>query len=289
MSRDEHIGQVVGDPRAILERLLNRELSRLGDRRTELAEMRSALSQLAAPAATAGSLLERQPPWEPMSEGMTAPLIQHLAMSTQGLIRSCVVALDAGPGLDEGLIREGQDRIRRGLRQRTLYPLSAVETPAGQRWLRAWGEAGEEQRVLTNPPTDFVVFGDHAAMAVIDWGEADSGYVLVRHPMLIAAFTALFDALFELALPVPEQGGATDEDRKLLGLLALGIKDEAIARYFGWSLRTVRRRIARLMDRQGLQTRFQLGAAAGRDDLVVVGPHRLARADVQPFVRDAPR
>ena len=46
-------------------------------------------------------------------------------------------------------------------------------------------------------------------------------------------------------------------------LLGLGLKDESIARYLGCSLRTVRRRVAALMDRHGVQTRFQLGRGGG--------------------------
>ncbi len=64
-------------------------------------------------------------------------------------------------------------------------------------------------------------------------------------------------------------------------LLALGMKDEAIARYLGWGLRTVRRRVARLMEEHGVDTRFQLGAAvtaAGK-----VGPQR--RPTARPAAR----
>ena len=41
----------------------------------------------------------------------------------------------------------------------------------------------------------------------------------------------------------------------------MGLKDEAIARFLGLGLRTVRRRIAALMSLHGVDTRFQLGAA----------------------------
>ena len=41
----------------------------------------------------------------------------------------------------------------------------------------------------------------------------------------------------------------------------MGLKDEAIARFLGVGLRTVRRRIAALMSIHGVDTRFQLGAA----------------------------
>jgi len=71
--------------------------------------------------------------------------------------------------------------------------------------------------------------------------------------------------MWAMASPVPmRRTSDVAEDDHLLALLSRGFKDEAIARYLGWSLRTVRRRVARLMDELGAKTRFQLGAEAVR-------------------------
>jgi DNA-binding NarL/FixJ family response regulator len=48
----------------------------------------------------------------------------------------------------------------------------------------------------------------------------------------------------------------------------LGAKDETIARQLGVSLRTVRRRVAELMDELGASTRFQAGMEAVRRGLL---------------------
>ena len=85
--------------------------------------------------------------------------------------------------------------------------------------------------------------------------------------MIVQAFIQLFDRTFERALPIPADD-ESDVDAALLRLLAVGLKDEAIGRYLGCSLRTVRRRIAALMARHGAQTRFQLGAAVAASGLV---------------------
>nr|WP_284716815.1 LuxR C-terminal-related transcriptional regulator [Streptomyces sp. G1] len=50
----------------------------------------------------------------------------------------------------------------------------------------------------------------------------------------------------------------------LLALLVSGLKDEAIARQLGWSVRTMRRRMSRLHDQLGAANRFQAGAVAAR-------------------------
>ena len=71
----------------------------------------------------------------------------------------------------------------------------------------------------------------------------------------------------EIEVPV---GGSDDA---LIRMLALGAKDEMIARTLHIGLRTVRRRIAALMDQYGVATRFQLGAALERDGRMA-GPAR---------------
>jgi DNA-binding NarL/FixJ family response regulator len=81
----------------------------------------------------------------------------------------------------------------------------------------------------------------------------------------------MFDYAWDLAQPMPGARRDISQDRQLLILLASGFKDEAIARYLGWGLRTVRRRVAKLMDDLGAQTRFQLGAAAQSRGLLKAG------------------
>jgi DNA-binding NarL/FixJ family response regulator len=58
------------------------------------------------------------------------------------------------------------------------------------------------------------------------------------------------------------------ERQAVLELMMLGAKDESIARQLGVSLRTVRRRIADLMDELGAATRFQAGMEAARRGLL---------------------
>jgi DNA-binding CsgD family transcriptional regulator len=65
--------------------------------------------------------------------------------------------------------------------------------------------------------------------------------------------------------PVPPTAG---DVRPVLELLQLGLKDETIARQLGVSLRTVRRRIAMVMDEVGATTRFQAGIEAARRGLI---------------------
>jgi DNA-binding CsgD family transcriptional regulator len=193
---------------------------------------------------------------------MAVSALEHGVRSTTGLIRTSILSLQVGPGLDEEAARMRQAALAGGREQRAIYAMAALEDPAGRRWAQTLAEVGEQQRVSESPPSEFSIFGDEVVLAVAEWRSTESDHIIVRNPMLIAAFTAIFDYAWELALPMPGVRRDIAQDRQLLTLLASGFKDEAIARYLGWGVRTVRRRVAKLMDELGAETRFQLGAAA---------------------------
>jgi DNA-binding CsgD family transcriptional regulator len=272
--RAAEIERIFADPLQRLQGILARDERRLDARRHDIAEARQALLQLvssfASPDAVRGT-----PVWEVVAAELAPDLVRHLLATTTDVGRSSVLSLDVGPGLDRDSIIEGQGYLRSGrFRQRTLYPMDVMEMPAGRQWVRSWGLVGEVQRLSLAPPSDFAIFDDDAVMAVATWGDAATDYVLIREPMIVAAFTALFERSFERALPVAgeqAEGDAATGDLQLLRLLGRGLKDESIARYLGVSLRTVRRRVAPLMDVHAAETRFQLGVAAARADLVTLG------------------
>ena len=100
---------------------------------------------------------------------------------------------------------------------------------------------------------------------------ADQAGYLVHPSSLLDALSELFEARWDKAVPLnqrPAPNGEeqilTDSDRDLLGLLAAGTTDETIARTLGWSVRTVRRHIHRIMTLTGAETRFQAGMQASR-------------------------
>jgi DNA-binding CsgD family transcriptional regulator len=272
--RAAEIERIFADPLQRLQGILARDERRLDVRRHDIAEARQALLQLVSSFASP-DVVRGTPVWEVVAAELAPDLLRHLLATTNDVVRSSVLSLDVGPGLDRDSIIEGQGYLRSGrFRQRTLYPMDVMETPAGRQWVRSWGLVGEVQRLSLAPPSDFAIFDDDAVMAVATWGDAATDYVLIREPMIVAAFTALFERSFERALPVAgeqAEGDAATGDLQLLRLLGRGLKDESIARYLGVSLRTVRRRVAHLMDVHAAETRFQLGVAAARADLVTLG------------------
>ena len=253
-------GRVARDPLGLIGDHLEREAARIDDRRRELAAAREALTLLGTSSAPDGTGM----PVERISAEMAPGVVSGLLHETTGMTRSSVMSIDDGPALDESTMRDNQDRIRDGVVQRAIYPVSTLATPHGNRWIQSWGAIGEEQRVVSEAATEFAVFGGEAVVSLARWGDPASGYVMTREPIVVEAFTAYFDLAWSRALPVPAAQQDRDVDARLLELLGMGLKDEAIARYLGIGLRTVRRRVAWLMSVHGVETRFQLGAAVER-------------------------
>ena len=113
-----------------------------------------------------------------------------------------------------------------------------------------------------------MVVGPRRAIVPEPLGAGSDRRVVVRQASLVGMLQAYFDELWETASRVEARGDRLaehDHRRLLLAELADGVKDEQIARNLDVSLRTVRRRVAALMDVYGVDTRFQLGAALERD------------------------
>jgi DNA-binding NarL/FixJ family response regulator len=105
---------------------------------------------------------------------------------------------------------------------------------------------------------------DHTALLVPEPDRPGLDESLVVHAGgLLSAFTGLFETLWTLGVPVSgDRAPLSEQDRKIVTLMAAGVTDEAIARRLDLSRRTVVRRIAVLLDRLGATTRFQAGVQA---------------------------
>lgn len=183
------------------------------------------------------------------------------------------------PAAADALVAEG---VRGGRRSRAIYPARVLEDSPDVVRLRS--RIGEHVRILAEVPLRVAVLGSTAAVlgeAYLEregagqGGGADDGddtggqALVVRHPVMIKALTRYFESLWDRAMAVPGlDARAADEgpsDRSLLlDQLAGGAKDEQIARALGLSLRTVRRRVASVLDDLGAESRFQAGVEAVR-------------------------
>jgi DNA-binding CsgD family transcriptional regulator/DNA-binding transcriptional ArsR family regulator len=165
------------------------------------------------------------------------------------------------------LLAEGRVRFR------VLYDRAGLTQP--ERMAEIWKgiQQGERARVAGSLPMKMAISDDRLALMPVSASGISSGEAayLVHPSSLLAALSELFEAIWEKAVPL-NRGLAsgvngqvlTKSERDILGLLAAGVTDETIARNFGWSVRTVRRHVRRIMEQTGAETRFQAGMEANR-------------------------
>jgi hypothetical protein len=259
---------VAPHPRAALTRLVDRENARLNLRRRELEEVAGAMSEFSA-----DHLAGRTDVLDPTAldivpaDSVTATVEEMLRMTT-GVIRSFHLEVAAGPATDAAVESRARQDIAHGRELRSIYPVTVLDDPQHLAWVRDYAALGERQRLIEKVPAEYAVFGEHAVVAAPTWGGSATSAVLIRMPMLVAAFTAVFDDAWAGGMAVPDEDIEQDAAARLLSLLASGFKDEAIARYQGVGVRTVRRRVAELMDELSVHSRFQLGVVAERRGLL---------------------
>ena len=256
-------------PDAALDRLIDSEESSLVSRRAHLNEVRGSIKQFTADfqLGQLGSATPGTPGLERVSRPTLMTLMADAMVHTTGLVR-CSIA-EQVVRVDDEVARTSREVISAGRPQRTLFAPTALPDPADVEMAQAWAAYDDEQRVGIEPLTDFIIFGADLVLSSPTWQPTLDGALAIRDPVLVRVFTALFDHAWSVALPLRDVTQPSPE-RLLVSLLATGMKDETIARNLGWGVRTVRRRVARLMADLGVTTRFQLGVAAERSGLLTV-------------------
>lgn len=145
------------------------------------------------------------------------------------------------------------------VRPRILVRPGSHDEHADQELLLSAPGLGIDVRVLDRLPSWFYVDEDKLAGLPVTWGEAwPSSILLVRTPPMIGALNLIFDGLWNRAEPVSKEPRGWEP---VVRLLAQGLTDEAVARFLGLDVRTVRRRVAEAMSDLGATSRFALGMA----------------------------
>ncbi|WP_063932608.1 helix-turn-helix domain-containing protein [Jiangella alkaliphila] len=157
--------------------------------------------------------------------------------------------------------------LERGVTIRVVYDSTALQDPLRLANVRTLAAHGEQARVLPKVPLKLTIFDQHTAVVPLTREEVSESVALVHESGLLDALLALFETLWSSA-PVLDRPHDTapipPEDADLLTLLAMGVKDAAVARQLGVSIRTARRRISGIMDRLGATSRFQAGRESER-------------------------
>jgi DNA-binding CsgD family transcriptional regulator/sugar-specific transcriptional regulator TrmB len=160
--------------------------------------------------------------------------------------------------------------LDRGVTLRVVYSAEALAAPGKFDTVRALAEHGELARTLPALPLKLMIVDRRAARVSLTTDTyATESVAIIQSSGLLDALIALFEAYWERAHPIG--GGAvaaelSGEEARVLELLSAGFKDEAIARNLRTSMRTVGRRVERILARLDATTRFQAGAQAVRRD-----------------------
>lgn len=269
------------NPRGAITRLVERETLELERRRRDLDGVRVIVEELAQEHRAGRGDSGDSAHIEVLPPGRDVSTVENLLRMTTGVLRSAHLEVAAGPATDPSLYRLARAQMAQGRELRSVYPAVAMDDPAGVEWVLNWATAGERQRIVEAVPHEFVVFGVEAVVCAPMWGHAGGGSVVIRMPLVVQALTRVFEDAWAGGVPVPDRASGSDVSTRLLTLLAAGFKDEAIARYLGVGVRTVRRRVAETMDELGVHTRFQLGVAAERRALLGRGRRGPAVGDVR--------
>ncbi|GGS03134.1 hypothetical protein GCM10010169_54800 [Micromonospora fulviviridis] len=162
--------------------------------------------------------------------------------------------------------------VARGVHYRVLLERGMLDEDVDIDGIVAARNAGEDIRIAESLPLKlFIVDREIAIVPLITSSDvATAGALLVHQSGLLDALIALFELEWAAAMEVTTSAddfagtGVDDLDVQILTLLLTGLTDQAVAGHLRTSLRTVQRRVRRLMDLARVQTRMQLGYQAAR-------------------------
>ena len=253
-------------PAQSIARLVSDEGRRLRHRAEQLEAVRGLVPTLSAEHQTAAAPKGEEVTVEMLDDADVAQAIRSLSIASTGdllWLRPDQWKIAPGIELDDWV----KGLVRAGRRSRAIYPARVLEEAPDM--IRARSEAGEHVRILAEVPCRLAIMGSSAALITEEFGVPTGRRLVIRHDSLIGSLTLLFECLWERAMAVPGLDGqrydeGASDRRLLLGQLAGGAKDEQIARALGLSVRTVRRRVAELLDELEAESRFQAGVEAVR-------------------------
>ncbi|MEU8587518.1 helix-turn-helix domain-containing protein [Streptomyces sp. NPDC048664] len=161
-----------------------------------------------------------------------------------------------------------EQAARRGVQYRVVVEQAVLDLPDGITELTAALSRDEEVRVIETVPTKLVVADRSLAMVPLTSRTAEPAALVVHASGLLELLSGLFESVWREALPLrltasgiaeARAGGPDGTDLEVLSLLLAGLTDASVAKQLGLGLRTVQRRVKRLMELTGVTTRLQLG------------------------------
>ncbi|MET7647173.1 LuxR C-terminal-related transcriptional regulator [Streptomyces sp. NPDC005426] len=178
--------------------------------------------------------------------------------------------------IQQGLAN-GLAAVRRGARLRHIYQHPARYSAPVRSYLEQMPPGRVQVRTMELTIDRLIIF-DHA-VAFIPATAARDVALQIRHPALVRYLAQVYEVLWAQAIPITEhlQTAApgtpvTAVQLSIARLLVEGHHDEAVARALGFSVRTCRTHIAKLMQALDATSRTHLGALLVQSG--ITGPTR---------------
>ncbi|MEU6572231.1 helix-turn-helix transcriptional regulator [Streptomyces sp. NPDC046805] len=156
----------------------------------------------------------------------------------------------------------------RGVRYRVVVERHVLDLPDGITGVTVALGRQEQVRVADRVPTKLVVADRSLAMVPLTSRTAEPTALVVHASGLLELLSGLFESVWRDALPLRlgtsgvvegQPDGPDGTDLEVLSLLLAGMTDTSVAKQLDLGLRTVQRRVKRLMELTGVTTRLQLG------------------------------
>lgn len=182
-----------------------------------------------------------------------------------------VCALVTGnPVVVSGMENDAEEQaVGRGVRYRVVVERAVLSLPTGITELSAAIGRDEQVRVVDRVPTKLVIADGSLAMVPLTAKAAAPAALVVHASGLLESLAGLFEAVWREGLPLrlgddgtlreQQPDGPDRTDLEILSLLLSGLTDASVAKQLDLGLRTVQRRVKRLMELTGVTTRLQLG------------------------------
>ncbi|QCX79828.1 Sugar-specific transcriptional regulator TrmB [Streptomyces sp. YIM 121038] len=198
-----------------------------------------------------------------------AAVSQRFLQLQLGASREVCALVTGRPVAVTGLENDAEEQAAsRGVAYRVVVERAVLAAPTGLTEIaEALGRA-ERVRVVDRVPTKLVIADGSLAMVPLTTRTAEPAALVVHASGLLESLTGLFEAVWRGALPLRlGEGGTVREaadgpdgtDLEVLSLLLAGMTDASVAKQLDLGLRTVQRRVKRLMELTGVTTRLQLG------------------------------
>jgi DNA-binding CsgD family transcriptional regulator/sugar-specific transcriptional regulator TrmB len=202
----------------------------------------------------------------------TAAVRERLIGAAKAMRHECL-SFTAGRELTPEAVESGKihnlDALRRGISLRNVYQENVRHDPVSLAFAKWMASHGGRSRTVPSVPFRMVIMDQAVAYLSLNPQDSREGALEIRSPVVVDALRVLFEQVWESGTPFGEppkvdEAGLSAQDQALLRLLDAGHTDESAGRKLGLSARTVRRVIAELTDRMGVESRFQAGAEAVR-------------------------